>query len=153
MSRAARVFSPVAMALVAVLLTACGVFTAPAPTPAEMDDVIAQLVLRGATIHRLVSGDAGCPSSGLHDNAVHMEISLDTQSATHEIYLLRWRRPSDYDAAAQAFTDCVTEYGSLNAGQVVSQVDSNPWRAYGPGWTPQLQQTLVDALHAAGGGQ
>jgi hypothetical protein len=134
-----------------LLLAGCGVFTAPAPTPAEMDDVIAQLVLRGATIHRLVSGDAGCPSSSLHDNAVHMEISLGTQSATHEIYLLRWRRPSDYDAAAQPFTDCVTEFASLNPAQTVSQVDSNPWRAFGPGWTPEVQQTLLEALHAAGG--
>jgi len=141
----------VALVVVALLLAGCGAFVAPAPTPAEMDDVIAQLVLRGATIHRLVSGDAGCPSSSLHDNAVHMEISLGSQSATHEIYLLRWRRPTDYDSAAQAFADCVAEYGSLDAAQTVSQVDSNPWRAYGPGWTPQVQQTLLDALHAAGG--
>ena len=135
----------------ALLLTGCGAFVAPAPTPAEMDDVIADLVLRGATVHRLVSGDAGCPSQDLHDNAIHMEIALGSQSATHEIYLMRWRRQSDYDAAAQDFADCVAEYQTANPDQTVTQLEANPWRAYGPGWTPQVQETLQAALEAAGG--
>ena len=134
-----------------LLLAGCGAFVAPAPTPAEMDDVIADLVLRGATVHRLVSGDAGCPSQDLHDNAIHMEIALGSQSATHEIYLMRWRRQSDYDAAAQSFADCVAEYQAANPTQTVTQLEANPWRAYGPGWTPQVQETLQAALEAAGG--
>jgi hypothetical protein len=139
------------VALMALLLCGCGAFVEPAPTPAEMDDVIADLVLRGATVHRLVSGDAGCPTQDLHDNAIHMEIALDDQSATHEIYLMRWRRQSDYDVAAPAFADCVAEYQAANPERTVTQLEANPWRAYGPGWTPQVQQTLQAALEAAGG--
>lgn len=138
-------------ALLALAVMACGTFSAPNPTPGTMDDVIAGLVLRGATVHRLVSGDAGCPSSDLHSNAVHLEVALDSQSATHEIYLFRWRRPADFDSSAQAFADCIAEYEALNPGRAVEQLEAAPWRAYGPGWTLPLGATLLDALRAAGG--
>ncbi len=138
--------------LLALTVAACGNFTAPIPTPGTMDDVIAGLVLRGVTVHRLVSGNAGCPSSELHNNAVMLEVSIDDRSATHAIYLLRWRRASDYAGSAQAFADCVAEYQALNPGQTVSRVESEPWRAYGPGWPPDLAPRLLDALRAAGGG-
>jgi hypothetical protein len=136
---------------VALLTLACGALSTPSPTPAEMDDVIANLVLRGVTVHRLVSGDPGCPSSDLHDNAVHMEVAIGSQSALHDIYLLRWRRHSDFEATAAAFDECVAEYEAANPDRPIGQLESEPWRAYGPFWTDQLDQILTDALHAAGG--
>lgn len=140
-----------ALLLSALLLVGCGVFVAPSPTPKEMDDVIAQLVLRDVTIHTLVSGDAGCPGSSLHSNGVHMEVAIGAQSALHTIFLLRWRQPSDFAAATQEFVDCVAEYAAAHPGNTMSQVEADPWRAYGPGWTEQLQTILLDALHASGG--
>ncbi len=137
--------------LLALTVAACGNFTAPIPTPGTMDDVIAGLVLRGVTVHGLVSGNAGCPSSELHSNAVMMEVAIDDRSATHAIYLFRWRRAGDYANSAQAFAGCVAEYQALNPGQGISQVESEPWRAYGPGWPADLGPRLVDALRAAGG--
>lgn len=137
--------------LLALTVAACGTFTAPIPTPGTMDDVIAGLVLRGMTVHRLVSGNAGCPSSALHSNAVMMEVAIDDRSATHAIYLFRWRRAGDYANSAPAFADCVAEYKALNPSQSISQVESGPWRAYGPGWPPELGPELVEALRAAGG--
>lgn len=141
-----------ALAAVALLVFGCGTIATPTPTQAPMDDVIAGLVLRRVTIHHLTSGDAGCLGSGLHSNAVKMEVSLDDRSTTHQIYLLRWRRSTDFTASAQAFTDCVAEYQALHPGQDVRQVESEPWRAYGSGWPPDLAGRLLDALRAAGGG-
>ncbi len=137
--------------LLTLTIAACGNFTAPVPTPGTMDDVIAGLVLRGMTVHRLVSGNAGCPSSDLHSNAVMLEVAIDDRSATHAIYLFRWRRAGDYADSEPAFVDCVAEYQALNPSQTVSRVDSEPWRAYGPGWPADLGPRLVDALRAAGG--
>ena len=116
-----------------------------------MDAVIAALVLRGITIHRLVSGDPGCPVSDLHSNAVGLEVAIDARSATHNIYLLRWRRAADFAGSGQAFADCVAEYQALHPEQAISQVESEPWRAYGPGWAPDLAPRLVDALQFRGG--
>lgn len=146
-----RVFAIVL--LLAGVLTACGgTPSTPTPTQASMDDVIAALVLRGFSIHGLVSGDPGCPDSDLHDNALRLEVSLDARSASHEIYLVRWRRTVNFGDAAQAFADCVAEYQALNGGRAVSQVESEPWRAFGPGWPPDLAPRLLDALRASGGG-
>lgn len=141
-----------AAALLAMVVIGCGSFSAPAPSPGTMDDVIAALVLRGVTVHRLVGGDAGCPSSDLHSNAVHMQVALGSQSATHEIYLFRWRRAVDFDSSGQAFADCIAEFESLNPARPVDRLEARPWRAYGPGWTEQLRATLDAALLAVGGG-
>ena len=141
------------LALALLLAAGCSnVGQAPAQTPGSMDDVIAELVLRGASVHNLVSGDAGCPSSGLHDNAVRFDVALGSQSATREVYLLRWRRQSDFDASAQAFAECVNEYRALHPGVQVSALELYPWRAYGPGWGTQFADILHAALVAAGGG-
>lgn len=142
----------VAMVLLVLLAFGCGAFSAPSPTPGGMDDVIAALVLRGVTVHRLVSGNPGCSNGNLHGNAVLLEVAIDNQSASHEIYLFRWRRPADFDAAAADFDACVAEYGSLNPGHRVDRLEARPWRAYGPGWTDDLRATLTDALRAASGG-
>ncbi len=114
-----------------------------------MDDVIAALVLRGVAVHRLVSGDAGCPSSELHNNAVHMEVSLEAGSAKHDIYLVRWRRATDYQSGKTPFEDCIAEYRSLRPDVRVDALEAEPWRAYGPEWTDPLRQTIEDALRAS----
>lgn len=140
-----------AAGVLALIVIGCGSFSPPAPTAGTMDDVIAALVLRQITIHHLVSGDPGCPTSDLQSNALKLEVSIGDRSATHEIYLLRWRRSSDFTNSAQAFADCVAEYKALNPEHSVSQLESEPWRAYGPGWPPDLSPTILDALRSAGG--
>jgi hypothetical protein len=139
--------------LAAFMLSGCGnVLQPPEPTPGSMDDVIAGLVLQGASVHNLTSGDAGCPSSSLHDNAVRFDLALGSQSATHQVYLIRWRRAADYQAGAQDFAECVAEFEALNPGRAVATLEIEPWRAYYPDLSPQVGQVLADALRAAGGG-
>ena len=116
-----------------------------------MDDVIAAIVLQDVTVLHLTSGDAGCPSSSLHDNAVHLTVAIGAQSMSHEIYLLRWRNKTDYDAAATAFAECIAEFQALNPRFQVSQLQAGPWRAYGPLWSTQLRTILENALRTVGG--
>jgi hypothetical protein len=143
-----------AVALLAAVLSVGGCYgdSGPGPTPGEMDDVIANIVLQDTTVLHLTSGDAGCPTSALHDNAVHLTVAIGAQSASHEIYLLRWKNQASFDAAAADFASCVSEFKAANPGAGVSQLDAFPWRAYGPGWTTQLSTILTNALRAAGGG-
>lgn len=141
----------VALFALAAVVIGCGVFVAPSPTPAEMDDVIANLVLRGVSVHDLISGDPGCSIETLQGNAVHMEVALGSQSSLHTIYLLRWRRPTDFAASAQGFADCVAEYQTLHPEQTVNVIEANPWRAYGADGSEPALAVLFDALHAAGG--
>jgi hypothetical protein len=145
--------STLAVLIALVLAAGCYGNSTPGPTPGSMDDVIAQLVLQNVTVHRLTSGDAGCPTSTLHDNAVHVELAIGAQSALHDVYLLRWRNQADYDAAAADFEACVEEFAAAHPGSQMGAVESAPWRVYGPFWTPQLDQIIRNALTGAGSGQ
>jgi hypothetical protein len=138
------------IAIAAALLIGCSGTSMPPPSPGNMDDVIAAFVRRGVTVHRIVSGDAGCPSQPLHDNAVHLEVAVGAQSALKHVYLFRWRKPADFAAAADAFGRCVVEYSASNPGAEATQLHLAPWRAYGP-WDPQLRSIVEGALRANGG--
>ena len=121
--------------LASLLFAACG-GTTPTPSPGNMDDVIANLVLQGVTVHRLTSGDAGCPDTAggsVHDNAVYLEVAIGNQSALHRIHLLRWRRPADFEAGKAAFDACIEEYKALNPGVDVSTLEVGPVACLRPG--------------------
>jgi hypothetical protein len=139
------------MAMLAVLIAACAGTSAPVATAAGMDEVVANLVTRGVTVHRHVSGDAGCPESGLHDNALRIDVSLSGQPDEYAVYLFRWRRDSDFVAASADFAACVASFSAANQGSGVSTIELPPWRAYGPDWSPQIEQVVRDAIQASGG--
>jgi hypothetical protein len=135
----------------ALVIGACsGLPSPPPPSPGNMDDVIAALVRRDVTVHRIVSGDTGCPGQDLHDNAVHLEVAVGAQSALKHIYLFRWRKPADFEAAAVPFAQCVQEFADSNPDAPLAQLDLAPWRAYGP-WDPQLERIVGEAIRASGG--
>ena len=123
----------------------------PGPTPGTMDDVIGAIVLQGITVQHLTSGDAGCSTASLHENAVHMTLRVGSESASHEVYFLNWKNQAKYDAAAADFAACIADYQVLNPGAPVTRLDAYPWRAYGPGWTTPLYTKLVNALTSVDG--
>lgn len=123
----------------------------PGPTPGTMDDVIAAIVLQNITVLHLISGDAGCSTSSLHENAVHLTAVIGAQDASHEVYLLNWKNQATFDAAANDFAACQSEYETLHPGAALTELDAYPWRAYGPGWTPELYNKLAAALTAVDG--
>ncbi len=136
----------------ALVIGACSALPSPPPpTPGNMDDVIAALVRRNVTVHGLISGDSGCPAEDLHDNAVHLEVAVEAQSALKHIYLFRWRKPADFEASRDAFARCVTEFSQgINPVVEISELELAPWRAYGV-WDPQLARLVEEAIRSTGG--
>src|SRR5215210_4537710 len=133
------------------IAAACGTGS-PSPSAAEMTDFLQALVLRGATIHEQVGGDAGCADSTLYGNALRLELTLAQDGNDYEVFVFRWRRPADFDASAERFGDCLEEFASGISGDAnVESVEVRPWRAFGPGWSPELQTTLEQAIRATGG--
>jgi hypothetical protein len=141
-----------ALVFAGLLVVGCYGSSGPGPTPGAMDDVIANIVLQDVTVLHLTSGDAGCPTSSLHDNAVHLTLVIGNQSASHEAYLLRWKNQAEYDDAADDFAACLDEYRGLNPNAPVSAINSPPWRVYGPSLNGPIGPILFNALLAAGGG-
>jgi hypothetical protein len=72
-------------------------------------------------------------------------------SSTRTIYLMRWRRHSDFDATADAFGRCVTSFAERTGTQQVDRVEQSPWRAYGPNWPPDMLQAVQDAIASVAG--
>ena len=105
--------------VVGLSAAACSGSETPGPTPGSMDDVIADIVLQDVTVLHLTSGDPGCPQLSLHDNAVHLTVAIGAQSASHEVYLLRWKNGANFDAAAGDFAGCVSEFKASNPGMSV----------------------------------
>jgi hypothetical protein len=134
-----------------VVAAACADGAAPTPTPRDFTAVLEALALRGATIHQAVAGDSGCPTLPLHSNAVRLELTLQQDGEDYEIYLFRWRRPAHYDAAADAFNECLAQYAADSVSVNVDAIEMAPWRSFGPGWTDELRSALTGALRAAGG--
>ncbi len=142
----------IVLLLVGALLAGCGEFVAPSPTPGEMNDLIAALVVRGVTIQHLTSGDAGCPGSTLHSNGVHFQVSLDGGTGS-DVFLLRWKSTADFNGATDDVAACVAEYQAAHPGAVMDQISLDPWRVYGPDWSAALKDTLNAALLSVGGGR
>lgn len=133
---------------VALPLAGCGSLGAPTPTPGGLGDVIAALVLRGVTVHQHVAGDAGCPASALHDNAVRLTVSMAAEATRSDVHVFRWRRQADFDAEADAFAACIAAQQQAGS-DVLSTVEESPFRAYGFGWSDELRTAVAEALRAA----
>lgn len=134
-----------------VLVAACADGAAPTPTPGDFHAVLEALALRGATIHRAVAGDSGCPTLPLHSNAVRLELTLQQDGEDYEIHLFRWRRQAHFEAAAETFHDCFEAYAAAGVAASADSIELAPWRAFGPDWTDDLRTALAGALRAAGG--
>lgn len=142
----------ISLLLSLTLLAACGGPGAATPTPGGMNDVLPALALRGATIHDTVSGDAGCPGVPLHPNAARIEMTVEGDESRYVVYLFRWRRPADFDAAAQPFEECLEEFAGQSDGEVpLDVVEAAPWRAYGAGWSEEARLLIDEALNDLAG--
>jgi hypothetical protein len=135
----------------ATIATGCGAFGAPSPTPAGLNELVSALVLHGVTIHEQVSGDDGCPRVDLHDNATRLTVSVADDATQRDVYVFRWRRAADYDAAAQTFFPCATDFRSSRPGTELAVIEQPPWRAFGADWSDTLEQALRNSLQEAGG--
>ena len=118
-----------ALVVLCLVAAACGGGPTSTPIPGSIDDVSGELVLHGIAIHNAVSGDAGCDEPDLHDNAARLDVSIGTMSSTRTIYLMHWRRHSDYDSMGEAFARCVTSFAERTGSQQVDRVEDSPWRA------------------------
>jgi hypothetical protein len=139
--------------LAALALVGCGGPLGPSPSaPNEVSDVIAALVVRGTTVAHVTSGDAGCPGSSLHSNGVHLQLTLPGETNSDDVYLVRWKSSDAFTAATADFQACLAEYQSAHPDATINQLARDPWRVYGPGWSPALLSALDAALQAAAGG-
>ena len=138
--------------LLALVALGCGGSPTATFSAGDLSAVQEALALRGATILNMVSGDPGCERSDLHSNAVRVELQLADEASQQRAYLIRWRRPAQFEAGQVAFDECVARAGAGSGAGAVDTLQVPPWRAHGRGWTPEFRRVLEDSLRATTGG-
>jgi len=144
----------VAVALAALMVTGCGVFTAPAqPTAGDLTDIVSALVRRNMTITDQVAGDPGCGaqiSSPLYSNAVRYDVRPAGDPNSYAVYVFGWKSQATFDADKVEFDVCVQAEEQSTIAPVTT-VEHLPWRAFGPAWPTGLSDAVDAALKEAGG--
>jgi len=147
--RAAAAFAAV---LLATILAGCGLAsgTPPAPTAADFQGIVADLVRRGITVDHVVSGDAGCNDPSLARTAISFRASGLDQAAPVAVYLYIFgsrdsfqKRHPDVDRCAQSW---VTDPATFEL------IDASPYIAAGQGpWGQQFAGAVRAGLTEAAG--
>jgi hypothetical protein len=136
--------------LAVLAVVGCAGVTTPTPSPGGFQDIVASLVVRGATITDQVAGDAGCADPTLYGNALRLDVRMPGESDSRPVHLLGWRRQTDYEAAAPAFAACLETYEAAGPESEVTTVETPPWRAFGRDWSAALRSAIERALMEAG---
>lgn len=139
-----------AISCLAILAAACGANARPSASVGDLTAVEQELARRGVSVVNGVTGDAGCAGSDLHSNAVRLDVRLGDEPL-RSIHLFRWRRPAQFEDAADEFEACADVFAAAG-GAVPTILEVPPWRAFGAGWSDTLRTTVEDALRGAGGG-
>ena len=146
----------VTAASVVLLLTACGtgaVPSPPLPTPGGYTEIFEAWALNGISVHERTSGDAGCGDPSLSDNAVHVVVSMTPDDELRDVYLFRFRNSVRWADAAPLVDACQGAFEAISArtGGPIARIDVSPYRAFGDGWTPELQAALERGLSEVAG--
>ena len=137
-----------------VLLAACGsaIGSPPLPTPGGYTEIFESWALNGIAVHERTSGDPGCGDESLADNAVHVVVSFppdpspETSTSSTSATACAGPTGTIVDACQSAF-----EAISARAGGPVARIDVSPYRAFGDGWTPELEAALKRGLASVAG--
>lgn len=151
--RLARVLLCAAGALVALAGCGSGVASPPQPTPGGYTEIFEAWALNGVTVYARTSGDPGCGDQSLADNAVHVVVSMPPDDEPRDVYLFRFRNSVRWADAQPLIDACQSTFEAISAraGGPVSRIDISPYRAFGDGWTRELQAALERGLAEVAG--
>jgi hypothetical protein len=141
-----------ALAVLALIVAACGsvTITPPAPTPADITGIATELTTRGLTLGHLVSGDAGCEDPDLIPTAIGFDASGLDQPDPVRLRLYIFRNREAFERLRATVDMCARSY--VNDPDGFESVEQSPYvlAAQGP-WPAQFKAAIEEALEAAAG--
>ena len=147
-----RIATRLGMTIAAVIVfTACSTGTAaspPLPTPGGYTEIFEAWALNGIAVHQRTSGDAGCGDPSLADNAVHAVVSMAPDPTQRDVFLFRFRNTVRWADGGPLVDACQAAFEAISAraGGPVARIDVSPYRAFGDGWSPELEAALKRGL-------
>src|SRR3712207_8168074 len=105
--------------------------------------IFEQIAVSGGTIVSVTSGDPGCDDPTLAGNAVRARVRAPGGEEA-DVHLLTFRNRPFWEASAATADACVDELTARSGGlpDAVKRLDISPYRAWGTGWTPELEGLL-----------
>jgi hypothetical protein len=116
--------------------------------------VFEQIALQGGSVERATSGDAGCQDPRQAPYAIHLRVRVPAGArAESDVYLFTYADRAAWGREAAAFEACRSAYEATAApaGSAVPHIDISPYRAFGSGWSPEVENALIRALTKAAG--
>lgn len=135
----------------ALILAGCEhVETSPAKTPADFQDLAAQLVLQGVVVSHVVSGDAGCSDPTLVPTAIGLDAHGLDQATTVRLYLYVFFDHATYQRLIPAVDACAKSY--VSDPDTYASVDVSPYVVAGQGpWGQKFEDAIRAGLTKAAG--
>lgn len=144
-----------AVLAVAVAVAGCGGGKPPPATPLALSDLVSELVTHRVAVVKSISGDPGCDSADLAGNGVHLQVRESGDSSIYDVYLLRFKDQATWQREADAVAACAAAGSGTAAAAAdgtLQTIAVSPFRAYGAGWPPALEQALDAVIHIAAAG-
>jgi hypothetical protein len=137
---------------VVFVVAACGMAsgTRPAATPADFEGITAQLALRGISVNRFVSGNAGCDDPTLRPTAIAFDAGGLDQAATVRLHVYIFRNRETFERLRSSVDSCAAAF--VTDPESFESVDASPYVVAGQGpWGPRFKAALRDGLTVAAG--
>ena len=138
--------------LLATIVAGCGLAsgTPPAPTPADFQGIVADLVRRGIAVNHVVSGDAGCADGALSPTAISFHASGLDQPAPAAIHLYIFGGRDSFQKLRPAVDACARSY--ITDAQTFESIDASPFVVAGQGpWGERFRAAVRAGLTEAAG--
>lgn len=141
-----------AVAIVAMAVSACGYATAtkPLPTPADFPGIAGVLARQGVAVEGVVSGDPGCEDRELGRTAIRFTASGLDQQEPRTLYLYIFRNRDVYERLRTTVDVCARSFVADPA--TFESIDTSPYVLAGQGpWAPEFGRALRQGLVQAAG--
>jgi hypothetical protein len=140
------------LALLPLIVAACGVVTtsAPIPTPADFQGTATEFAKRGVIVDKVVSGDAGCPNSALTPTAIGFDASGLDQPTVVRVHLYVFADRATFERLRSSVDDCARAFVTDPA--TYQSIEQSPFVLVGQGpWGTKFEAALRDGLLVAAG--
>ena len=141
-----------ALSLVALVVSACGVVstTAPSPTPADFPGIATELGKRAIHVDHVVAGDAGCANKVLAPTAISFDGSGLDQTTPVVIYLYIFRNRPTFERLRASIDGCARSF--VTDAETYESIEQSPFVLAGQGpWGPKFEAAVRAAVEVAAG--
>ncbi|GEM_PF-3481554 len=130
--------------LLPALLAGCYNFAQPSFHPGNTRELLLALSRRGVEASAL-AGESACADPALTGNAMRIRAAVAADPVPRDVWIYSFRSKG-WEGTQSAVDACQAEFAAANPGERIVRVDIPVFRAFGAGWSPELEAAVRGAL-------